>query len=147
GESINACSTRFLPAARRFRGFVILGIENYVTAAALAFALGGERFVIAKSQMDEPAFARAHRGESIGRAGTSYALRRHFRCQLELVLPGSAVALAVEGNFVVVFRMNAQSLMGDGFERTQQLAAALEQQAAVSTGQLDQDFRGSQIVA
>ena len=73
-------------------------------------------------------------------------IRRHLRGQLEFLLPGSAIALAIKADFVVVFRMKMQRLMRKDFNCAQDFSAALQQQLAIRSGELHQDLRRTQLL-
>src|SRR6478736_1003045 len=80
---------------RRPGRLVILGIEHHVSASAFAFTLRSESAMVAKGQMDQPAFARRHGSEGIRHAGLEHALGGYLGGESELLLAGSAIAFAV----------------------------------------------------
>ena len=117
-------------------------IDDNVAVEAFAAGGGLEILIVAEGEVQHAALAAAHGSKAVGLAGAADALGGGFRGKAQLAGAQGFEIFGVKGDFVVLLVFEAQDFGGDVLERTEQLAAALREQAGIGPGEFDVDLAG-----
>jgi hypothetical protein len=123
------------------RGLVAFGIEH--DKAARDFARRGRgKAGLRQDQVKHAAFSRGHGREGVRLACGSDFLDGCFGRKLKVAVAGGFEVFGIEGDAVVVLRLEAENLGGDVLDGVEKLTIASQEQRGIGTGQLYFDGRG-----
>src|SRR5229473_6165373 len=124
-----------------FRGLAFGGMDYHLAMLTDADAFGADARHIFQRQMDDAAFARSHRVEAKRLLGGLHALGGDFGGHAQLFKAQRAISAAIDVNFFVKLRLEAQSTKRKMFQGLEYFGAALEQDFFVAPVDIGEHFR------
>ena len=112
-----------------------------------AGALAPEVFLIAHGQMDETAFAAAHRAEAERSLRLPDPLANRERPNSQLLLAQEAIVIGVEAEQGVLIRRHFENFLSELFQSEESLALVVHQEFEIRTGELDDERRLLKVAA
>ncbi len=128
-------------------GLVIPGRKDDKDAPwAFPDRVGFDARVVAEDEVEQVALAGVGRREGKRLAGAEGGFGGSLSTEAKLLYPESFEIVSVEGDFVMLFGLQADELGGNVFECTEKLAVARGEQGCIGARELDVDFAGFKAV-